>query len=128
MGQTNTRREFFKRLSGFGMGTTGVAGDWVASGGFGNTAAVSFTGTPNDMRGTVTVTCGGTGQGANPTLTWTFADGAWDEAPYIVATRCNATQATIPFTVTTTTTGAVFTFRGTASGTEAYTFNYVVMG
>ena len=128
MGKTTTRREFFTRLTGSGMGTAGVAADWVASAGFGSTAAVTFTGGANDMRGCVTVTCGGSGQGASPTLTWTFPDGAWDEAPTIVTNRANATQPTIPFTVTTTTTAAVFTFRGTASGSEAYTFFYQVMG
>ena len=128
MGKTNTAVEHHKRLSADGMGTAHVAGDWIASSGFGSTAAVTFTGIANDSRGHVIVTCGGTGQGANPTLTLTFKDGAWETAPIMLTDRVGATQPTIRMQAVCTTTTAVLTFRGTASGSEVYEFTFLVRG
>lgn len=128
MGKTNTTVEHFRRLSSAEMGTAHVAADWALSAGFGTTAAVTFTGSSNDSRGHVIVTCGGTGQGANPTLTLTFKDGAWDVAPVMVTSRVGATQPTIPMQAVCTTSTAVVTFRGTAAGTEVYEFTYQVRG
>lgn len=71
-------------------GTAHAPGDYALSAGFGSTAAVTLGAGTNDMGGRVTITCGGTGQGASPTL---------------------------PRTPT-----LVFTFNGTASGTEVYSF------
>lgn len=127
MARTEEAIEHFQKISHYRVMPPSAIADWAASAGFGSTAAVTFTGEPNDMRGMITVTCGGTGQGANPTLTWTF-NKQWEAAPTIVCNRSGATQPTIPFTITTSTTGAVFTFRGTASGSEVYSFFYMVVG
>jgi hypothetical protein len=100
---------------------------YTASSGFGSTASVSLT-TANDRSGRVTVTCAGSGQGANPTLAVVYSE-PYTVAPHVFCTRGGGAQATINFSVTTeATTGFTATFNGTASGTEAYTFNYCVVG
>ncbi len=105
------------------LSTAHVAGDYALSGGFGSTAVVTLA-SANDSGGKVTITCGGTGHGANPTCTLTFKDGAFPVAPVIVTSRAGTDQPTVNFSVTTTTTAAVFTFNGTASGSEVYTFTW----
>lgn len=107
-----------------------VAGDCVLSGGFGTTAAPTFATGSTDSCFTLTVTCGGTGQGASPTATITFTDGAWRDyfgatvAPVAVASRGTSTdQPTIQFQATCTATTCVLTFTGTASGTQVYVVN-----
>lgn len=104
-------------------GTAHTASAYAASAGFGSTAAVTVTAGTTDMGGEFTVTCGGTGQGASPTVTLTFVDGAFPTGATAKATctRSNTTQPTVPFNITTAnTTTLVFTFQGTASGTEVY--------
>lgn len=105
-----------------------VAGGFVLSSGFGSTAAPTFTAGANDARGECTITCGGTGQGASPTCTITFLK-PYTTAPQVFTTRSGGDQPTINFSVTSSsTTGCVLTFNGTASGTEAYKFRYLVIG
>lgn len=111
------------------IGTTHVAGDYALSAGFGSTASVAVTEAPNDQRGKIVITSAGTGQGASPTCTLTFKDGAWPIAPVVIAFMGAGSQPTIPITVTTTTTAAVMTFQGmTPVAAETYTVNYIVMG
>lgn len=106
-----------------------VAGDCVLSAGFGTTAAPTFATGSTDSCFALTITCGGTGQGASPTATITFTDGAWrDNAgatiiPVAVTSRQGTAQLTIPFQAVCTATTCVLTFNGTASGTEVYIVN-----
>lgn len=110
------------------QGTAHVAGDYALSGGFGTTASVAVATGSNDSRGRITITSAGTGQGANPTCTLTFKDGAWPAAPIAVVCRGGGSQNTIPVDVTTTTTTMVITFRGTPVAAETYVINYTVEG
>lgn len=110
-----------------------VAGDCVLSAGFGTTAAPTFATGSTDSCFQLTVTCGGTGQGASPTATVTFADGAWrghDGAtivPVAITSRGTSTdQPTIQFQATCTATTCVLTFTGTASGTQVYVVNVAI--
>lgn len=119
-----------KRLSSRNGRAVAVS-DFVLSAGFGTTAAVTLATGSTETCGTVTITCGGTGQGANPTCTLTFPGLSWrnDDGSTLVpvgfTTRAtSATQPTIPFQCGCTATTAVFTFIGTASGSEVYVFNY----
>jgi hypothetical protein len=117
----------FKRFSLAGPDAV-VAGGFVLSGGFGSTAAVTFEAGSNDHRGQATITCGGSGHGASPTCTITFLK-AFEVAPQMFVQRNGTDQGTVEITVTSTsTTGAVLTFAGTASGTEVYKFRYLVVG
>lgn len=105
------------------ISTPHAAGDYVASAGFGTTAAVTVTAGSNDSGGEFTVTCGGTGHGASPTVTLTLKDGPYPTGANVRATcsRSGTDQPTVQFQVTTaSTTTLVFTFMGTASGTEVY--------
>lgn len=117
-------------------GKTLAATDFALSAGFGSTASIALASdrTNTDSSFQATITCGGTGQGANPTCTLTFADGAWTTpqgaslAPVAITTRGGGSQPTIQFQADCTTTTCVLTFMGTASGTETYTVNVVVLG
>jgi hypothetical protein len=112
-----------------GTGTAHVAGDYALSAGWGNTASVSAV-AARDTGGRVTVTCNGSGIGANPTVTLTFKDGTWTTIPAIVVSRGDATAPTTGFWALTTpsATAPVFTFVGTPVAGSTYTFDFVVMG
>lgn len=112
------------------LGKALVAGDCALSAGFGSTAAPTFATGSTDSNFQLTVTCGGTGQGASPTATITFTDGAWRDnaggtiVPVCVTSRGTSTdQPTIQFQATCTATTCVLTFTGTASGTQVYVVN-----
>ncbi len=104
-----------------------VAGDFVLSAGWGTTATIGglVTGAgSHDARGSFLVTSSGTGQGANPTVTFTFKDGAWGTAPFAIVVRSGGDQLSVVSTWTTTTTTLVLTFNGTPVAAETYTFSY----
>lgn len=102
------------------LGTTLVAGDFVLSGGWGNTATIG-TITGNDQRWQATVTSSGTGQGANPTIALTYKDGTWTTAPISVVVRNGGTGVGCTgFTVSSTATVQTSTCTGTPSASETY--------
>ncbi len=105
-----------------GGGTEHEAGDYsLAEGGFGTTASVALVDTPNDLRGIIDVTSAGTGQGANPTVVLTFADGAFAAAPIVIASRGDLSGAPGEWRITAqTTTSVTFTFNGTPVAAETY--------
>jgi hypothetical protein len=105
-------------------GTALVAGDFALSSGFGSTASVG-TISGNDTHARFTVTSAGTGQGANPTVTLTFSDGAMASAPFAIVSRNGGDQADVLPTWTTTTTTLVITFPGTPVAAETYTFEFI---
>jgi hypothetical protein len=113
-----------------GWGASGglAAGNITLSGGWGTTASKTVLSGANDQRGRFTVTSSGTGQSANPTITITFADGAWYQAPLAAIVRNGGSQLTVPFDWTSTTTTLVITWRGTPVAAETYTFEFIVMG
>jgi hypothetical protein len=77
-----------RRLLG-NNGTALVAGDFVLSAGWGNTASLAFGGVGSsfDTRGVILVTCNGAGIGANPTVTLTYKDGAFPMQVFPVVCR-----------------------------------------
>lgn len=108
-------------------GTALAAAGVVPSAGFGSTAAVVVTAGSNDTRGRFQITASGTGQAANPTCAVTFADGAFDAAPFVHCSRADIV-ATAGLTRITTraTTGFTFTFVGTPVANDVYIFDYFV--
>lgn len=91
--------------------TAVVAGDFALSGGWGSTASVgSLVG--HDSAFAFTITSSGTGQAANPTVTFTFHDGSWTNSPLCLLTIFNIGSNTAPGTLANTTesaTAPVFT-------------------
>lgn len=112
-----------------GSGTAHVAGDYALSAGWGNTATVS-TVAARDTGGRVSITCGGTGIAANPTVTLTYKDGTWTTVPTCVPQRADINApATAPFVPTSdTATTFVLTFLGTPVSGTTYTFSFHVVG
>lgn len=124
----------FKRTSHRGLAPTPIAADFALHANFGNTAAIaSIVG--GEGRFSAIVTCGGTGQGATPTVVFTYPGGGWRDpntgaavVPIPTVTRTlGASQLTVGWTVTAvTTTACTFQFNGTASGTESYGFTFTM--
>ena len=116
-----------KRL-GYRNGTALAAANFALSAGFGSTASVSavLTGS-TDMMGQITITSAGTGQGASPTCTLTFADGAFraDDgtalSPLAVVQRNGGSQVTVDFTWSSTSTTLVLTLAGTPVAAQTFT-------
>lgn len=101
-------------------GTALVAGDFVLSAGFGNTASAgTITGT--DQRWQATFTSSGTGQAANPTITLTFKDGTWSTTPiYWLSPNGGTGTGCAGFTWLPSATQLVITCVGTPIATETY--------
>lgn len=118
---------FYRARDSAGGGTGLAGGNFALSGGFGSTASVSLI-SGKDQRFRFRVTSSGTGQGASPTITLTFADGAWEVAPYAVVSREGGDQPTITNLITTTTTTLTITFNGTPVAGQVYDFVVVVVG
>lgn len=120
-----------QRVSGTrysGTGVPHVAGDYVLSGGWGNTATVSAL-AAKDTGGRVTITASGTGQAANPTVTLTFKEGTWTNIPAIAAGRGDIVAPTGYWALTTpSATAPVFTFVGTPVAASVYILDFTVMG
>jgi hypothetical protein len=113
------------------QGTALVIGDFVLSAGWGATATLVITNESTDTAGMVTVTTGGAGQAANPTITFTYKDGAYSTIPMMVIQRVTngalTDQLTVQFTVSTGLSSATLTFRGTPAGTESYGFSWIMV-
>jgi len=124
-----TERVNFSRLRTSGP-TAHTTGNDAASAGWGSTASITIEGTCYDARGRVTVSCSGTGIAANPTLTLTFANGAWPTAPFVTCSRGDSwTTNTGAWRVTNVTTTTVeFTFVGTPDTGRDFTLDFMVIG
>lgn len=126
----------FKRISHRGAGTALTASNFALSAGFGTTATVSAVTTGStDACFQITITSAGTGQGASPTCTLTFADGAFRHeqtgatiSPLATVSRNGGSQPTVGFTWTSTSTTLVLTFAGTPVAAETYTLVVRVTG
>lgn len=110
-------------------GSALAAANVVPAAAFGSTAAVVVTAGSNDVRGRFQITPGGSGIAANATAVVTFADGAWDAAPFVHCARADvlATAGLVRVTGRTATTFTI-TFVGTPVSGEAYIFDYIVRG
>lgn len=89
-------------------GTALMTSDFVISGSFGVGASMTVSGV--DSAFDMTVTAGSSGVSSDPTVTLTFADGAWTSAPHCVVSRGDvvAPNALYWGTESTSTTQAVF--------------------
>lgn len=109
-------------------GTATVAGDYALSAGWGSTASITVTSNSNDTHGTILVTSSGTGQGANPTITFTFKDGTWTLAPFAVVVPSGGTGTQTHPTWAITATVLTITWPGTPVAGSTYQFDYHVLG
>lgn len=110
------------------QGTVTVAGDYVLSAGWGATASVAVATGSRDSRGRITVTANGAGLAANPTITFTFKNGAYGAAPFAIVKRNGGTGATTEPTWATATTTLTMTWPGTPVAGLTYIFEYLVAG
>jgi hypothetical protein len=99
------------------------------SAGWGTTASVSAI-NARDSGGSFTITSAGTGQGASPTVTVTFADGTWTSAPVVILTRGGGTAAATRGGRITSVTAAGFvaTYDSTPLTGETHEFHFMVHG
>lgn len=96
--------------------------------GWGDTASVSVA-QATDARGRFTVEALGEGQTTDPTITLTFANGAYfADAPHAVVVRNGGDQPSTPLEWSTTTSSLTITFRGTPVEGESYTFQFLIVG
>lgn len=124
--ETDTGTSQVKRLKA-NQGTALVAGDFSLSAEWGTTATVSgVTGT--DSAFSFQVNSSGTGQANLPTVTLTFHDGTWTNAPYVVCQRDDGSAPNTYFAGSTTATTMVQTLVGTPVATSAYSMQCIVVG
>jgi hypothetical protein len=100
----------------------------AVSAGWGNTTTTVITGT--DTHGKVVISAGGSGQGANPTITLTFGE-AFASTPVLIPVQDSGDTAKSGFLTTAASSDAtkvLLTYQGTPSGTQTYTLNYIVYG
>lgn len=127
--------EYFNRLSGRGSPTRPLlTSDFTLAAEFGDGASIALTAGSTELAGEATITCGGSGQGANPLVTMTFPGGTWaqenagSKSPIMIVSRGGGSQATIPMSASCDSGAAYILFNGTAAGTETYTFSWHVIG
>lgn len=102
------------------QGTTETSGQYTLSAGWGTTASVSAP-VGFDPDSSFTVTSSGTGQAANPTITFTFKDGTWTTIPGCFAAQIGGTGTISDLTTTTeSATAPIFTWNGTPVATSTY--------
>ena len=113
-----------------GYGTTGTAtqnSDYGLSG-WGSGASVAVLAGSYDGQGTFTVTCG-TSPTSNPTITLTFADGAWDSAPFALAVQNGGTGLVAWIAAYDVgTTYVRFQYIGTPAAGFTYRITYMLRG
>jgi hypothetical protein len=104
------------------QGTTVTASAFGSSGlGSGATIVMSGTWTAKDQGCQITVTIG-TGPGANPTITFTFVDGAFPNAPFASVVR-NGGTGTLAHTWVTSATTLTITLTGTPTVGDTFILN-----
>jgi hypothetical protein len=81
-----------------------------------------------DQAFTVTVTAGGTGIAADPTVTLTFANGTWGTPPVYSCGMSGGSGTVAPVTWTPSATTLALTLRATPSAGSTYTFSCVGFG
>jgi hypothetical protein len=112
-------------------GATNIAlTDFALSAGWGTTASIAITNASSkDAAATVTVTSAGTGQAANPTITFTFHDGAWAVIPACLLIQNGGNDIFGDITgVTTSGTVLAGTWNGTPTATKTYQFLIQCLG
>ena len=97
------------------------------SAGWGSTAAVSLA-SGYDSVLTFTVTPGGTGIAINPTITITFKDGTWGNAPGCLMNQTGGNDVIGDVFVTQSATAPVFTWLATPTTGKTYSFTMLCPG
>lgn len=136
MSITTAPHAYFQRLVSRRAGQTALAAsNFALSAEFGSTASVSaLQAGAVDNKFHITITSAGTGQGANPTATLTFANGSWRDEngaaiiPVAVASRSGGSQPTVQFSTDCTATTCVLTFMGTPVAAETYDVSVLILG
>jgi len=116
-------------------GTALATSDFVLSAGWGTSPVLTVVG-GNDQCASITIQAKAT-VGANPTVTLTFKNGTWTNAPIVVCGRTELSAATgapaaavsnewVPTTVSAT--QVVFTFNGTPVANSTYGLSFICMG
>lgn len=108
-------------------GTALGAGNFALSAGWGSTAAVSGV-VGFDSVWQITVTPSGSGIALNPTVTLTFADGAWPNPPVGVSKSIGGTGGIADTIDATTTTAWTITFVGLPVSGSTYIFEGTCVG
>lgn len=114
------------RLDGSVQGTAAAASDFVLGVGWGGTATAVLTAGSTDQRGTLTITASAsTPAQATATVTHTFADGAFDSAPFpMITVTSDSSIDEGHVVVTTTTTAGTWTYSVLPVATKIYIFHY----
>lgn len=114
------------RLDGSVQTNAASASDFALGAGWGGTASAALTAGSTDQRGTLVITASATTPAqATATVTHTFADGAYDSAPFPIVTVSSTSaidEGHVAIAMTTTT--ATWTFSVLPVATKVYTFNY----
>jgi hypothetical protein len=108
------------------QGTALGAGDFALSAGWGAGATVTGV-TGSDQGWQMTVTAAGT-PAANPSVTLTFKDGTWTNAPICVSKMVGGTGGVTPLTEAPAATANTLTFQGTPVAASTYILASVCMG
>ena len=113
------------RLDGSLQKKTAAVGDFVLGAGWGTTPIVALTSGSTDQRGTLQITADATPAQATATIAHTFADGAYENAPFsqVLVTSDSAIDEGHVVTTTTTTVGS-WTFSVLPVDTKIYIFHY----
>lgn len=117
------------RLDG-SIGTAAVSADFALGAGWGASTVAVASGS-NAQRGQITITCatgGGLAQ-ATATCTFTFPDGAYASAPWVIphSTNSNGVDAGKWAVTTRSTTSVVLTFSVLPVNAATYVLNYLVV-
>jgi hypothetical protein len=107
---------------------TGLTSSDFSLWGWGSSPTVTVYPGSTDQRGQITVTVSGSGMEANPTLTLTFHDGTWLNAPFAVVGRNDPFPPVGTPIWSTTSRTLVITLQGTPVAGSYYTFAWVVIG
>jgi len=113
------------------LATALVNGNITLSAGFGAGATAVVDATSRDMRGEVIITVGAA-PSADPTVTLTFTNGAWNAAPFCIPQLVGGTgfiAGTVTrVTQTRSTTTIVWAFIGTPIAAETYVLAWQLLG
>ena len=119
----------FKRFNVDG-GTTLTSGAFALSAGWGSTASIAITVTTSkDPAYVVTITTGGSGIVANPTLQITFADGTWTNVPVCRQIQTGGNDIFSDTTVTArSATSYTYQWNGTPTTGKTYELTQTCIG
>lgn len=108
------------------IGSALNSGNFVLSSAWGTGRSVgSIVGFDSAHQFTVTA---GTGATQRPTIVFTFADGAWANAPLVIAQMTGGTGEVSDFSISQTTTTYTLTYNGTPVNALTYTVTVFVKG